>query len=108
MKSTMYCTEACTAIIDLLFSEGVSVNGTIYKAEAVYATVTTDNEAAVGVLKKLRFIGYRPKKKDEPIIVGNAVIGDDGKAVFNLISRFILEKEALILKKARIVYLGLS
>lgn len=50
-----FCKEACVEVINLLFDEGVSVDGNILVEEKLYATTLPNNVAANSLLENLGF-----------------------------------------------------
>ena len=64
-----YCEEASRALINMIFGEGVSVNGRKISVNKLYATTQTENEPTIRLLQKLGF----SEMADGPITV---LIGD--------------------------------
>jgi RimJ/RimL family protein N-acetyltransferase len=87
-----FCKEACVEVINLLFDEGLSVDGNILVEEKLYATTLPNNVAVNSLLENLGF-------KSHAISAGGAVLvaqgvydeeGDDFHAF--PIKRYVIEK----------------
>ena len=50
-----FCKEACVEVINILFEEGISVDGKILVEEKLYATTLPNNTAANSLLENLGF-----------------------------------------------------
>lgn len=86
-----FCKEACVEVINMLFDEGLSVDGNILVEEKLYATTLPNNVAANSLLENLGF-------KSHAISSGGAVLvaqgiydeeGDDFHAF--PIERYVIE-----------------
>lgn len=66
-----FCEEACIAIINELFNNGISANGNMIIEGKLYASTLPDNVAAIALLEKLGF-------ENEIISVDGAVLVAQG------------------------------
>lgn len=87
-----YCTEAAEAVIKLLFSKGLSVDGNVVTVDKLYATTIAENISTIKLLEKLGF--RRNITEDGPILVMNAFFDEeDGMFYKNRIVEYVLERD---------------
>ena len=91
-----YCTEALEAILQILFTEGLSMDGETICLNEVYATTIADNEATVRLLESTGFIKSTDVERstEGPVPVINLFIDPvDESVVVNPLVEYILRKE---------------
>ena len=87
-----YCEEACRAVIELLFSKGLSVNGKVLCEQKLYTTTLTDNTAVVNLLQKLGFV--QNVSEGAPIIFVRGFVDEETGEIFtNCITQYVIAKE---------------
>lgn len=74
-----YCEEACKAVIELIFTEGLSVDNDVLSVQKLYATTLTDNLATIKFLSKLGFDKDIPK--DGPILVMQGFLDEENTSI---------------------------
>lgn len=50
-----YCEEACKAVIELIFTKGLSVDNNVLSVQKLYATTLAENIAVINLLSKIGF-----------------------------------------------------
>lgn len=86
-----YCEEACRKVIDLLFSEGLSIDGKQFCVDKLYATTLEDNVAVHGLLAKMGF--KRDVPKDGGVLVMEGFVDKDTDEFFgHWVSKYVIEK----------------
>lgn len=92
-RNNGFCEEASRAVIRLLFTEGLSVDGEVFTANKLFATAIAGNAAAIRVLEKVGFRKNIPE--DGPVFVMNVFVDKEEDAFFdNCIEEYVLEKSA--------------
>lgn len=87
-----YCEEACKAVMDLIFSEGISVDGNVLSVDKLYATTLTRNAAVVGLLSKLGF--KRDIPEDGLFLVAKGIVNDESDEFIGCcVSKYVIGKE---------------
>lgn len=90
-----YCEEACKAVIELIFSEGLSVDDNVLSVQKLYATTLTENIAVNNLLSKLGF--KRDIPKDGPVLVMEGFVDEETDEFFGyFVSKYVKEKESII------------
>ena len=85
-----YCEEACKAVIELIFSEGISVDGNVLRVQKLYATTLTENLPAIHLLSKLGF--ERDRSKDGSAFVMEGFEDkESGEFLFWTVFKYVLE-----------------
>lgn len=72
-----YCEEACKAVINFFFSEGLSIDNNKLRVKKLYASVLTDNTPAICLLSKLGFKRYIPE--EGPILIMEGFVDGESK-----------------------------
>ena len=91
-----YCTEALEAILQILFTEGLPMDGETICLNEVYATTIEDNEATVRLLERTGFVKSTDVERstERPVPVMNLFIDSvDESVVVNPLVEYILRKE---------------
>ncbi len=87
-----YCEEACRAVIELIFSEGLLVDNKALSVQKLYATTLAENIAAVKLLSKLGFKRYIPR--NGPILVMEGLADMETDELFGRrMSKYVIEKK---------------
>lgn len=87
-----YCEEACKAVIDLILSEGISVNGNALSVSKLYATTLADNTATISLLTKLGF--KRDIPEDGGILLMEGFVDEENEEYFGYcVSKYVIEKK---------------
>lgn len=87
-----YCEEACKAVIELIFSEGLSVDDNVLSVQKLYATTLAENIAVNNLLSKLGFKKDIPK--DGPVLVMEGFVDEETDEFFGyFVSKYVMEKE---------------
>ena len=87
-----YAKEACLAVMDKLFDEGISVDGKIIKEERLYATTIIDNIPTKALLEGL---GFKDKAKtdDGGVIIATGYINEEDDEFYaSLVDTYLIEK----------------
>lgn len=87
-----YCEEACKAVIELIFTEGLSVDGNVISVQKLYATTLAENIAVINLLSKLGF--KRVISKDDPVLVMEGFVDEETDEFFGYcVSKYVMEKK---------------
>ena len=87
-----YCEEACKAVIELIFTEGLSVDGEVLTVEQLFATTLNDNIAAINLLSKLGFKKDIPK--DGPVVTMELIVDEETDEFFGYwVSKYVIERK---------------
>lgn len=87
-----YCEEACKAVIELIFTEGLSVDDNVLSVQKLYATTLAENIAVINLLSKLGF--KRDIPKDGPVLVMEGFVDEETDEFFGYcVSKYVMEKE---------------
>lgn len=90
-----YCEEACKAVIELMFSEGLSVDNNVLSVQKLYATTLAENIAVINLLSKLGF--KRDIPKDGPILVMQGFVDEENDEFFGCcVSKFVMRNGELL------------
>ena len=90
-----YCEEACKAVIELIFEEGLSVDDNVLSVQKLYATTLVENIAVINLLSKLGF--KRDIPKDGPVLVMEGFVDEENDEFFGYcVSKYVMEKESII------------
>lgn len=85
-----YCEEACKAVIELIFTEGISVDGNVLRVKKLYATTLTDNIAAITLLSQLGF--KRDIPEDGPVLVMKGFVDEETDELFGCrVSKYVID-----------------
>ncbi len=86
-----YCEEACKAVMELIFSDGLSVDNNVLSVQKLYATTLAENIAVINLLSKLGF--KRDIPKDGPVLVMEGFVDEETDEFFGYcVSRYVIEK----------------
>lgn len=86
-----YCEEACKAVMELIFTEGLSVDDKVLSVEKLYATTLVENIAAINLLSKLGF--KRDIPEDGPVLVMEGFADEENDEFFGYcVSKYVMEK----------------
>lgn len=88
-----FCEEACIAVINELFSNGISVDENIITEKKLYATTLPDNVATIALLEK---IGFENQiiSVDGAILVAEALYDEENDELYDYpIKRYAMDKE---------------
>lgn len=86
-----YCEEACKAVMELIFSDGLSVDNNALSVQKLYATTLAENIAVINLLSKLGF--KRDIPKDGPVLVMEGFVDEETDEFFGYcVSRYVIEK----------------
>lgn len=86
-----YCEEACKAVVDLIFSDGLSVDDNVLSVQKLYATTLAENIAVINLLSKLGF--KRDIPKDGPVLVMEGFVDEETDELFGYcVSKYLIEK----------------
>ena len=87
-----YCEEACKAVIELIFTEGLSVDGEALTVEQLFATTLNDNIAVINLLSKLGFKKDIPK--DGPVVTMELIVDEETEEFFGYwVSKYVIERK---------------
>ena len=87
-----YCEEACKAVIELIFEEGLSVDDNVLSVQKLYATTLVENIAVINLLSKLGF--KRDIPKDGPVLVMEGFVDEETDEFFGYcVSKYVIEKK---------------
>lgn len=90
-----YCEEACKAVIELIFTEGLSVDDNVLSVQKLYATTLAENIAVINLLSKLGF--KRDIPKEGPVLVMEGFVDEETDEFFGFcVSKYVKEKESII------------
>ena len=86
-----YCEEACKAVMELIFSDGLSVDNNALCVQKLYATTLAENIAVINLLSKLGF--KRDIPKDGPVLVMKGFVDEETDEFFGYcVSKYVIEK----------------
>ena len=88
-----FCEEACIAMINELFNNGISANGNMIIEGKLYASTLPDNVAAIALLEK---IGFENQiiSVDGAILVAEALYDEENDELYDYpIKRYAMDKE---------------
>lgn len=86
-----YCEEACNAVVDLIFLDGLSVDDNVLSVQKLYATTLAENIAVINLLSKLGF--KRDIPKDGPVLVMEGFVDEETDELFGYcVSKYLIEK----------------
>ena len=86
-----YCEEACKSVMNLFFSEGISIDNNKLSVKKLYASTLTDNAPAISLLLKLGFKRYIPE--DGPILIMEGFVDEESDEFFGYyVSKYVIEK----------------
>lgn len=86
-----YCKEACKAVMELIFSDGLSVDNNALCVQKLYATTLAENIAVINLLSKLGF--KRDIPKDGPVLVMEGFVDEETDEFFGYcVSKYVIEK----------------
>lgn len=86
-----YCEEACKAVMELIFSDGLSVDNNVLSVQKLYATTLAENIAVINLLSKLGF--KRDIPKDGPVLVMEGFVDEETDEFFGYcVSKYVIEK----------------
>ena len=87
-----YCEEACKAVMDLFFSEGVSVDHTRISGRKLYATTLSDNRPVMQLLSKLGFTENIPE--DGKALIMEGFVDEETDEFFGYcVAKYVLVRE---------------
>ena len=87
-----YCEEACTAVMNLFFSEGVSVDHTRISGRKLYATTLSDNRPVMQLLSKLGFTENIPE--DGKVLIMEGFVDEETDEFFGYcVAKYVLVRE---------------
>lgn len=87
-----YCEEACKAVMDLFFSEGVSVDHTRITGRKLYATTLSDNRPVMQLLSKLGFTENVPE--DGKALIMEGFVDEETDEFFGYcVAKYVLVRE---------------
>ena len=85
-----YCEEACKAVINQFFSEGLSIDNDKIRVKKLYASTLPDNTPTISLLSKLGFKRYIPE--DEPVLVMEGFVEEETGEFFGYcVSRYVID-----------------
>lgn len=91
-----YCEEVCKAAIELIFTEGLSVDDNVLSVEKLYATTLAENIAVINLLSKLGF--KRDMPKDGPVLIMEGFVDEETDEFFGCcVSKFVRRKGELLI-----------
>ena len=86
-----YCEEACRAVMNQFFAEGLSVDNNKLRGEKLYASTLTDNTATISLLSKLGFKRYVPE--DGLILIMEGFFEEESDEFLGYcVSKYVIEK----------------
>ena len=86
-----YCEEACRAVMNQFFEEGLSVDNNKLRGKKLYASTLTDNTATISLLSKLGFKRYVPE--DGLILIMEGFIDEESDEFLGYcVSKYVIEK----------------
>lgn len=86
-----YCEEACKAVMELIFSDGLLVDDNVLSVQKLYATTLAENIAVINLLSKLGF--KRDIPKDGPDLVMEGFVDEETDEFFGYcVSKYVIEK----------------
>lgn len=86
-----YCEEACKAVMNLFFSEGISIDNNKLRVKKLYASTLTDNTPAISLLSKLGFKCYIPE--DGQILIMEGFVDEESDEFFGYcVSKYVIGK----------------
>lgn len=86
-----YCEEACKAVMELIFSDGLSVDNNVLGVQKLYATTLAENIAVINLLSKLGF--KRDIPKDGAVLIMEGFVDEETDEFFGCcVSKYVIEK----------------
>lgn len=86
-----YCEEACKAVMELIFSDGLSVDNNALCVQKLYATTLAENIAVINLLSKLGF--KRDIPKDGSVLAMEGFVDEETDEFFGYcVSKYVIEK----------------
>lgn len=77
--------------MELIFTEGLSVDDKVLSVEKLYATTLVENIAAINLLSKLGF--KRDIPEDGPVLVMEGFVDEENDEFFGYcVSKYVMEK----------------
>lgn len=87
-----YCEEACKAVMNLFFSEGVSVDHTRISERKLYATTLSDNRPVMQLLSKLGFTENIPE--DGKVLIMEGFVDEETDEFLGYcVAKYVLVRE---------------